>query len=154
MSEMDEIYMAEALLEAQKASQQGEVPVGAVIVYKGEIIARGHNRTEGSCDATSHAEMECLRSASAYLGNWRLEGAALYCTLEPCAMCAGAMILSRIETLVWGAPDHRHGAHGSWANLLDIPHPIHRFQVRKGVLQKESAELLKQFFQEVRKKNV
>lgn len=147
---VDEIWMREALEEAKKAAAQGEVPVGAVLVYHGEIIARAHNRVEELKDATAHAEMLCLKEGAAALGNWRLLDATLYCTLEPCSMCAGAMILSRVKTLVWGAPDLRHGAHGSWVDLLSQPHPIHQLEVRQGILQEESAALLKGFFKQRR----
>jgi tRNA(adenine34) deaminase len=147
VSAEDERFMKEALIEAKKAGDLGEVPVGAVIVYNGEIIARAHNLVENLKDATAHAEVLCLRRAYAYIGDWRLKGAVLYCTLEPCPMCAGSMILSRLDTLVWGAPDLRHGAHGSWMNLLDTPHPIHQLQVRTNVLKEEAASLMKDFFQ-------
>jgi tRNA(adenine34) deaminase len=143
--------MEEALKEARLAGERGEVPVGAVIVYEGEVIARAHNRVEELQDATAHAEVLCLRLASSRLENWRLLKATLYCTLEPCSMCAGAMILSRLEKVVWGAPDLRHGAHGSWVNLLDQPHPIHQLKGCGGVMQKESSELLKAFFQKRRR---
>ncbi len=146
----DSRWMQEALKEAEKAYALGEVPVGAVLVYEGEVIARAHNRVESLKDATAHAEMLCIKEAARILENWRLLKSTLYCTLEPCSMCAGAMILSRVPMLVWGAPDKRHGAHGSWANLLDAPHPIHQLVVRKGILEEESAKLLTQFFRERR----
>ncbi len=138
--------MKEAIEEAKKAYMQGEVPVGAVLVIQDKIISRGHNAVEMLQDATAHAEMRCLQEASENIGNWRLLGATLYCTLEPCAMCAGAMLLSRIDTLVWGAPDLRHGADGSLFSLLDGQHPIHHITVRKGVLAQECAQLMKDFF--------
>lgn len=146
----DPKWMQYALKEAQKAYEQGEVPVGAVLVFRDEIIAKAHNRVEFLCDATAHAEVLCLQEASVVLGNWRLLECTLYCTLEPCSMCAGAMILSRVSTLVWGARDRRHGVHGSWTNLLDLPHPIHQLNVRTGVLEQESSQLLTQFFRERR----
>ena len=142
--------MKEALLEAKKAASLGEVPVGSVLVYKGEIIARAHNLVESIKDASAHAEMLCMKEASKKMGNWRLIGAVLYSTLEPCAMCAGAMLLSRIDTLVWGAPDIRHGAHGSWVDLLDGSHPIHKIEVRTKILEEEAAGLMKEFFQKRR----
>lgn len=138
--------MQEALLEAQRAFDKGEVPVGAVLVYKEEIIARGHNLVEQTKDATAHAEMNCLREASKILENWRLLEATLYCTLEPCSMCAGAMILSRVKKLVWGARDLRHGADGSWTSLISLPHPIHQVEVEGGVLAEECAVLMREFF--------
>lgn len=149
----DEPFMRMALDEAERAYAIGEVPVGAVLVYKGEVVARAHNLVEARQDASAHAEMLCLSAAAAKLGNWRLLKAALYCTLEPCSMCAGAMLLGRIETLVWGAPDMRHGAHGSWVNLLDQSHPTHRIAVRKGVLAEECGALMRSFFQNRRNKH-
>lgn len=149
----DTYYMQEALKEAEKAFSLGEVPVGAVLVYREEIIARAHNQIETFQDASAHAELICLRKGSLYLKNWRLSETTLYCTLEPCCMCAGAMILSRIDRLVWGAKDLRHGAHGSWVNLLDTPHPIHRFETCPHVLEKEAAALMVSFFQKRRREN-
>ncbi len=146
----DEYYMRIALERAQTAYALGEVPVGAVLVRNHEVIASAHNLVENRHDPTAHAELLCLQMATAKLQNWRLLGATLYCTLEPCAMCAGALFLSRIDTLVWGAPDLRHGACGSWCNLWDRPHPIHPVQIRKGVLAEESGSLMKKFFQERR----
>ncbi len=142
--------MREALLEAQKSFQQNEVPVGAVVVYKGEIISRAHNCVESLRDATAHAEVLALRAASAHLNNWRLSETTLYCTLEPCSLCAGALLLSRVSTLVWGAADKRHGAHGSWVNLLDCTHPTHQIIVRQGVLSEECACLMTDFFRKRR----
>lgn len=148
----DERFMMEALKEARRAFDKGEVPIGAVLVFEGEIVARGHNQVELLQDATAHAEMLCLTSGAAAMGNWRLSGTTLYCTVEPCSMCAGAMLLSRIKTLVWGAPDLRHGAHGSWVDLFDPshPHPTHQIQVRKGVLGEVSAQLMRDFFRKRR----
>lgn len=143
---VDENFMREALAEAQKAFDLGEVPVGAVLVLNGEIIARAHNLVERRSDATAHAEMLCISKGAEVLSNWRLLHATLYCTLEPCPMCAGAMIHARLERLVWGAPDIRCGAHGSWANLLDMKHPIHQVGVASGVLKEECAQLMRSFF--------
>src|SRR5262245_53125511 len=119
----DERFMLEALKEAWKAFNEEEVPVGAVLVKDGHIIARGYNQVEMLRDATAHAEMICITAGEAALENWRLSKTTLYCTIEPCSMCAGAMLLSRLETLVWGAPDIRHGANGSWINLFEKAHP-------------------------------
>ena len=146
----DAEFMREALLEAQVAFAKGEVPVGAVLVHQGEIIARAHNLVESLRDATAHAEMLCLKLGAEALENWRLIGATLYCTLEPCPMCAGAMIHSRLERLVWGAPDLRCGAHGSWVNILDAGHPIHQPLVASGVLAEECAALMRTFFKQRR----
>ena len=146
----DEHFMREALKEAELAFSKNEVPIGAVLVHEGEIIARGHNLVEAGRDATAHAEMLCLKMGSKELLNWRLLGATLFCTLEPCPMCAGAMIHSRLERLVWGAPDLRCGAHGSWVNLLDAEHPIHQLKVTSGVLKEECADLMRNFFKKRR----
>lgn len=145
--------MLEALKEAWKAFVAEEVPVGAVLVHKGQVIARGHNQVELLRDPTAHAEILAITSAAACLDNWRLTDCTLYCTLEPCTMCAGAMFLGRIERLVWGAPDLRHGANGSWIDLFSSPHPIHRFSIERGVLGEFSALLMKDFFQKRREKN-
>lgn len=146
----DERFMLEALKEAWKAFQADEVPIGAVLVLDGKVIARGYNQVELLKDATAHAEMLCLTSGEAVLENWRLLNTTLYCTLEPCAMCAGAMILTRISRLVYGAPDLRHGVCGSWVDLFQAKHPIHQFDIEKGVLAPFSADLMKLFFQKKR----
>lgn len=138
--------MQEALRQAKAAAHCGEVPVGAVLTIDGQIIAKGHNRVEQLCDATAHAEIICITSASAEMGQWRLLGATLYCTLEPCAMCLGALIASRVDRLVFAAPDIRQGACGSWVDLIAARHPIHRLEVKGGVLAQESSEMLKAFF--------
>ncbi len=152
----DERFMREAIKEAVKAYEAKEVPVGAVLVHEGHVIARGYNQVEQLKDATAHAEILSIGAGSNHLKNWRLEGATLYCTLEPCSMCAGAMLLSRIDTLVWGAPDIRHGANGSLLNLLEgVDHPTHKIKIRKGILEEPCAELMRCFFKERRKgKNV
>jgi tRNA(adenine34) deaminase len=149
----DERFMLEALKEAWKAFQDGEVPIGAVLVHQHQIISRGYNQVEMLKDATAHAEMLCITAGSAALENWRLANTTLYCTVEPCTMCAGAMLLSRVSRLVWGAPDIRHGAHGSWINVFASNHPTHEIQVTSGIYQDYSAQLLKEFFQKRRKDN-
>lgn len=151
----DEKFMLEALKEAWKAYQADEVPIGAVLVQEGIIIARGYNQVEMLHDATAHAEMLCITSGAVALENWRLAKTTLYCTTEPCCMCAGAMLLSRVPILVWGAPDMRHGANGSWVNLFDKPHPTHQMEIRSHVLQDACGALLRDFFQKRReeKKN-
>lgn len=146
----DEKFMLEALKEAWKAYKAKEVPVGAVLVHKKSVIARGSNQVEMLKDATAHAEMICLTSGAAALENWRLADTTLYCTIEPCAMCAGAMLLSRVPQLVWGAPDLRHGANGSWVNLFEKSHPTHAIAIRSGVLKEPCAMLLRDFFQKRR----
>ena len=147
----DEKFMLEALKEAWKAFQAKEVPVGAVLVQKGRIIARGHNQVEMLKDATAHAEMLTITAGESALENWRLADTTLYCTVEPCAMCAGALLLARVPTLVWGTVDTRHGAHGSWVDLFEKSHPTHSVTIRKGVLAEQSAVLLRDFFQKRRK---
>ncbi len=149
---VDQVFMLEALKEAWIAFKAGEVPVGAVLVKGERIIARGHNRVESLQNATAHAEMLCLTAAERACGNWRLTETTLYCTMEPCSMCAGAMLLSRIDTLVWGAADFRHGANGSWVDLFAKTHPIHTIEIRKGVLGDFAALLMRRFFQEQRQK--
>lgn len=146
----DERWMLEAFKESLKAYSQGEVPVGAVIVRDGRVVARGYNQVELLQDATAHAEMLAIGAASNFLGGWRLEKCTLYTTLEPCIMCAGATILSRVEKVVWGAPDIRHGAHGSLIDVFSIEHPIHRCQVVKGVLQGVCSEIMRSFFRKRR----
>jgi tRNA(adenine34) deaminase len=150
--QQDVLFMREALKQARKAFEADEVPVGAVLVLNQKVIARGHNQVELLRDATAHAEMVCLTAGAGYLENWRLSGATLYCTLEPCSMCAGAMLASRIRRLVWGAPDLRLGANGSWTDLFALKHPMHEIEVTKGVLEEEAADLMRQFFQKQRKK--
>lgn len=149
----DEKFMLEALKEAWKAYKNKEVPIGAILVHEGTVIARGHNQVEMLKDATAHAEMLCLTAGSAALDNWRLLNTALYCTAEPCAMCAGAMLLARVPNLVWGTPDIRHGANGSWVNLFEKPHPTHTIQIKNGILKEFCAQLMRSFFQERREEN-
>ncbi len=144
--------MREALLEAKKAFDSGEVPVGAVVVVDDCIIARAHNAVEATQCATEHAEKRAIESASKVLGEWRLNTATLYTTLEPCALCLGAAFLSRIKKIVYAADDIRHGACGSWVNLLEKKHPTHSLEIKKNVLQAESADLLKSFFKQRRQK--
>lgn len=148
----DEIFMLEALKEAWKAFKAEEVPIGAVLVRDKQIIAKGHNQVEMLKDATAHAEMLCITAGEAAVDNWRLAKTTLYCTIEPCSMCAGAMLLARVPTLVWGAPDLRHGAHGSWVNLFELSHPMHSIEVRQGVLQEYCTQILRDFFQIQRQK--
>lgn len=149
----NERFMLEALKEAWKAYGADEVPVGAVLVKKGKIIARGHNQVEMLKDATAHAEMLCITAGEGALENWRLADTTLYVTIEPCSMCAGAMLLARVPNLVWGAPDVRHGANGSWINLFEKQHPMHSITIEKGVLADYSATLLRDFFQKRREEN-
>jgi tRNA(adenine34) deaminase len=142
--------MREAVAEARKAAAAGEVPIGAVMVCRGEIIARGQNSVIRSSDPTAHAEIVVLRQAARSFGNYRLLGCTLYVTLEPCAMCAGALIQARIDRLVYGAPDPKAGACGSVLSVINHPELNHQMQVQQGVLADPCGELLRTFFRERR----
>ena len=133
-------------IEARRAAEQGEVPIGAVLVLGGEIVASRGNERERRHDPTAHAEMLVLRDAAAIAGGWRLSEATLYVTLEPCAMCAGAIVLARIKRLVWGADDPKAGAAGSIFNIVDHPALNHSPEVRAGVMEAESSQMLRDFF--------
>lgn len=146
----DERFMREALEQARLAAAAGEVPVGCVIVHDGQVVASGFNRPISRHDPTAHAEIEALRAAGAALGNYRLGGCTLYVTLEPCAMCAGAMVHARIGRLVYGAVDPRAGAAGSAFDLLRSPAFNHRLEVAGGVLEAECREMLLDFFRQRR----
>jgi tRNA(adenine34) deaminase len=142
----DEQYMREALAEARAAGEAGEVPIGAVVVLDDAVVARGGNRTIRDCDPTAHAEMVALRAAAVAAGNYRLTGATLYVTLEPCAMCAGAAVQARIARLVFGAADPRAGAVRTLFSIADHPQLNHRAEVTPGLLAPECAALLQSFF--------
>ena len=142
--------MGEALRDAREAGQRGEVPIGAVIVGDGRILGRGGNATEALQDPTVHAEMLAIRQASAAMGSRRLLSTTLYATLEPCAMCAGAIVLARIPRLVYGAEDAKAGACGSLRNVVEDPRLNHRCEVRGGVLARQCADVLKDFFAALR----
>jgi tRNA(adenine34) deaminase len=148
MTDLD--FMQAALTEARQAAEAGEVPIGAVIVREGEIVARGQNRVLRSLDPTAHAEIVAMRAAADFIGNYRLLGCTLYVTLEPCAMCAGAMIHARISRLIYAAGDPKAGACGSVLAVLNHPQLNHQMQVEQGILAEESAELLRSFFRERR----
>jgi tRNA(adenine34) deaminase len=143
--------MLEALAEARRAGEIGEVPIGAVVVRRGEVIGRGHNRREIEGDPLAHAELVAIREAAARVGGWRLEGCTMYVTLEPCAMCAGALVNSRVERLVYGAADPKTGYCGTLGNLVQDPRLNHRLEVTAGVLESESAALLRGFFASLRR---
>lgn len=147
-------YMYQALDEAHAAFSAEEVPVGAVIVYKDIVIAKNHNRVEEKKDCTAHAEILCIRQAMQVIGDWRLTGTTLYTTLEPCSMCAGAIILSRIPMIVWGAPDIRYGASGSKVDLFSTFYSVHKVKVIRGTCEFESSQLLKKFFYNKRVRSV
>jgi tRNA(adenine34) deaminase len=147
-----ELFIREALVEARKAAELGETPVGAIMVHSGEIISRSHNYRELGKDPTAHAEMRVIREASQILGGWRLLDCTLYVTLEPCIMCAGAMVLARLPRLVYGAVDPKAGAAGSVIDLLQSDSFNHKVEVTGGVLADECGMLLTEFFQKLRKK--
>jgi tRNA(adenine34) deaminase len=144
-------YMQVAFREAETAFEAGEVPVGAVVVFEGRIIGRGHNRTDSLHDATAHAEMIALSAACNHFGDWRLENCYLFSTLEPCAMCAGAAVLARISTIVYGAADPKFGACGSIFSIPSEAKLNHRIEIVSGVMADEVAELMQRFFRQVRK---
>ena len=141
-----ERYMRLALIEAGKAAACGEVPIGAIVVRDGEVIATAHNRRETDRDPTAHAEVLAIRSAAAVLGAWRLGGCTLYVTIEPCPMCAGAIVLARIDQLVFGAPDPKAGACGTLMDVVRDERLNHQVDVVSGVLAEECAGLMREFF--------
>jgi tRNA(adenine34) deaminase len=147
----EEKFMEEAIRMAGRAAETGEVPVGAVIVKDGRILGRAHNQVETLRDATAHAEMIAITQAAEALENWRLEGAEIFVTLEPCAMCAGALVLSRVARIVYGADDPIAGACGSTFNIVDEKRLNHRIPVVKGVLAERCGALLRDFFRDRRK---
>lgn len=153
--------MQEALAEARRAAEIGEVPIGAIIVREivregesgEEIVGRGHNRREIDRDPLAHAEILAIRQAAGRVGGWRLTGCTMYVTLEPCAMCAGALVNSRVERLVWAAPDPKAGWCGTLGNLVQDPRLNHRLEMTAGVLEEDSAALLRGFFASLRKRS-
>ncbi len=146
----DEDFMSEALREAAVAESLGEVPVGAVAVKDGVIVARGHNLRERSQDPTSHAELIAIRKTAARLSSFRLEGVTVYVTLEPCPMCAGALVNARVDRVVWGCDDPKAGATRTLFAIGADPRLNHRFEMRSGVLADECAEMLRRFFARIR----
>lgn len=146
----DREAMQAALAQARLAAEAGEVPIGAVLVHGGEIIARGQNCVLRKVDPTAHAEIVAMREAALALGNYRLNGCVLFVTLEPCAMCAGAMIHARLDRLVFAAADPKAGACGSVLSVLNHPQLNHQMQIEQGIAAEESAELLRSFFRERR----
>jgi tRNA(adenine34) deaminase len=152
LADTDLDFMRAALLEAQRAAEEGEVPVGAVVVHEGRIIGRGRNACERLQDATSHAEIVAIGAASQALGSWRLEGCTLFVTLEPCPMCMGACLNARVKRVVYGATEPKAGACGS---IVDLRAPVgynHKLDVTSGVLALEASALMKNFFRELRDK--
>lgn len=146
----DEGYMRLALVEAQKAFVLGEVPIGAIIVIDGEVVAVGHNMRETWNDATAHAEVVAIKAACEKLNRWRLSGATLYVTIEPCPMCAGALVMSRVDRVVYGSTDAKAGAVESIFNIVNHQALNHRLEVTSGVLEDECRNLMKKFFKERR----
>lgn len=144
--------MRKALVEAEKAVESGEVPVGAVIVENGQVVGRAHNQMETLHDPTAHAEMIAITQAAEHRGDWRLDGMTLFATVEPCSMCAGAMILARLDNVIFGAPDPRAGAAGSMFNLFETASHVHKVKTAGGVLAGECSLLLRDFFQSKRTK--
>jgi tRNA(adenine34) deaminase len=149
---MDATWMAEALVEARKAAAEGEVPIGAVVVYDGRVIGRGRNAREARRDPTAHAEMLALQEAARSLDRWRLTGATVYATLEPCPMCAGALVNARVDRLVYAVPDPKAGAAGTLFDVPRDPRLNHRVEVVSGVMAAECGELLSSFFRSRRAK--
>ncbi len=154
-ADRDEFYMQEALAEAEKAAELGEVPIGAVVVRAGQIMGRGYNRRETDQDPTAHAEILAIQEAARNSGGWRLLGTTLYVTVEPCFMCAGALVLARVERLVYGVRDPKLGAVDSLVNLVQFPGTNHQLEVKSGVCATECRKIIQHFFQTLRqqKKN-
>ena len=147
MNPTDEDWMRRALREAELALEEDEVPVGCVIVLEGRMVGKAHNVRETMCDPTAHAEMVALTQAAQAIGDWRLSGCTVYCTLEPCCMCAGAMVNARVDKLVYGLADKKSGGCGSVVNILQLPQLNHRVEVKAGVLADEVLELMRRFFE-------
>ena len=147
-----ERYMKEAIRQAKKARALEEVPIGCVIVYEGKIIARGYNRRNTDKNTLSHAELNAIRKASKKLGDWRLEGCTMYVTLEPCQMCAGALVQSRIDEVVIGSMNPKAGCAGSVLNLLEVDGFNHKVKITRGILEEECSTMLSEFFRELREK--
>ena len=149
----DEKYMKEALKQAKKAYELGEVPIGCVIVYQGKIVGRGYNRRNTDKNTLAHAEITAINKASKKIGDWRLEGCTLYVTLEPCQMCAGAIVQARNTRVVMGSMNPKAGCAGSVLNILDMPAFNHQVEAVRGILAQECETLLKTFFKELRLRN-
>lgn len=148
-----EFWMEQALLEARKAQAIGEVPIGAVLVRQGQIIGRGYNQVETTKDPTAHAEILAIREAAGQVGGWRIPDSTLYVTMEPCSMCAGAIVLARIDQLVIGAMDPKAGACGSLSNIPQDQRLNHSVIIESGILEEKCSQLVRQFFQSLRARN-
>lgn len=153
MQDTDEKYMREAIRQAKKAYALGEVPIGCVVVHEGRIIGRGYNRRNTDKSTLSHAEITAIKKASRVIGDWRLEECTLYVTLEPCQMCAGAIVQARISRVVMGCMNPKAGCAGSILNILEMPEFNHQVETARGILEEECAALLKTFFKELRIRN-
>lgn len=150
---VEEKYMKAAIREAKKALKLGEVPIGCVIVYEDKIIGRGYNRRKTDKNTLSHAELTAIKKASKYIGDWRLEGCTMYVTLEPCQMCAGAIVQGRVDKVVIGCMSPKSGCAGSIINILQMAEFNHQVDIEKGVLEEECSVMLSDFFIELREKN-
>ena len=153
LTDLDERYMRMAIDAAQVAEENGDVPIGAVIVYQNQVIGRAYNQREQLKDPTAHAEIVALTQAASFVGSWRLHGCTIYVTLEPCPMCAGALVLGRLDRLVYGCPDPKTGACGSLYDIVRDERLNHRLEVTPGVLANDCATLLQAFFQQRRNNN-
>ena len=149
----DERYMKQALTQARKAMALGEVPIGCIIVYDGKVIGRGYNRRNTDHSTLAHAEIAAIRKASRKMGDWRLEGCTLYCTLEPCPMCAGAIEQARIDRVVIGAPSDKSGCAGSILNIVACDQLMHQSEITRDILVDECRQLMQQFFKDLRIRN-
>lgn len=145
-------YMKMAMKQAKKAASMGEVPIGCVIVYEDKVIGRGYNRRKTDKNTLSHAEITAIKKASKYIGDWRLEGCTMYVTLEPCQMCAGAIVQARMDRVVIATMSPKSGCAGSILNLLDVPQFNHQVEITKGVLEEECSAMLTDFFTDLRKR--
>lgn len=150
MMSVDEKYMKEAIKQAKKAYAIGEVPIGCVIVHDGKIISRGYNRRTIDKNTLAHAELAAIKKASKKLNDWRLEGCTMYVTLEPCQMCSGALVQSRIDRVVVGCMNPKAGCAGSVLNILQMPEFNHQVELETGVLEEECSQMMKRFFKELR----
>ncbi len=153
LTDLDERYMRMAIDAAQVAEENGDVPIGAVIVYQNQVIGRAYNQREQLKDPTAHAEIVALTQAASFVGSWRLHGCTIYVTLEPCPMCAGALVLGRLDRLVYGCPDPKTGACGSLYDIVRDERLNHRLEVTPGILADDCAALLQTFFQQRRNNN-
>ena len=152
MDSKDEKYMKKAIEQAKRAAKYGEVPIGCVIVYEDKIIGRGYNRRKTDRNTLSHAELTAIRKASRYIGDWRLEGCTMYVTLEPCQMCAGAVVQARIDKVVIGTMSPKSGCAGSILNLFNVPQFNHQVETVTGVCEEECSKILSDFFTDLRKR--